>query len=338
MTARRLRLKKPFRIIIPAAIVILVLIALLFIVPSFSTSRKYHHALDLMNQNSFAEASEIFEELGDYRDSRKMVDDCAKGIIYLQAVKDMEAGNYEAAMNGFQAAFGFRDSKDLMDECNAAILDRKYEELLAAGNLRQAFELLQNIQMTATGEKKKEIDQKLNDLAQRFYDAGDYDNALKALDFVSNRDAADNDIRARIEEDEKAAAEAAETEKESLYQELVNLEIYDDATIARAEELISQLSNDYDVSAYQSTLDQNRPYIGVYTDPDTGSLAYIELQGNVLYVYAENMAMEMSLPQFSARNSGDEANYTEYVLTDANTIAVTVVENGVETAYRSYVR
>lgn len=336
MTQKRLKLKKPFRIIIPVTIVVLILIAFLFIILSISTSRKYHHALDLMNQNSFTEASEIFEELGDYKDSRKLMDDCAKGIIYMQAVKDMETENYEAAKSGFQAISGFRNSMDLLEKCNAAILDRQYEELLASGNLKQALELLQNMQ--ATGDKKK-IDQKLNDLAQKFYDAGDYENALKTLDSISDSNAANNDIRTRIEENEKQAQEEREAEKkENLYQELASLEIYDDATIARAEELISELGNDYDAASYQNMIDQNRPYLGAYTDPNTGAVAYIELQGKVLYVYADGTAIELPYPQLSARNSNDEANYIEYAVHDANTIAVIVVENGEVTAYRSYVR
>ena len=329
------RMKRKYKFILP--LILLVVLAVVFwMVRSLGTGNKYSHALELMNNESFSEASSLFSELGDYQDSRQLMEECQKGIVYQQAEKDLKQKEFDKACQEFKSLSGYKDSSERFSACEIEKQLSRCEELIQSGELIKALESLQELQTIAASEKKAEIDEKLNALADMFCTAGDYDNAQKAVESVSDQNSVSEENRSRI-------AQAGKTEsqdnKEDLHQELQEMVIYNDESIEKAEEIIGAISEDYeDTAAYQQLISEYESYLGAYQNPTNGLNAYVEIRNGSLVIEENGLVTAFEYPYLSTRNYIDDDNYTEYSVLDANTISVITLENGVVTRYESYLR
>ena len=81
----------------------------------------YRDAIDLYNSGNYAQAAEIFEQLGDFEDSAHLKTLCR----YWIAVDTMESGDYAAAISLLEAMNGYDDTPQRITEC-------KYQLALAS--------------------------------------------------------------------------------------------------------------------------------------------------------------------------------------------------------------
>ncbi len=335
------KLKKKYRVILPAAAAALVLLlAAVFLFTSVIPGCQYRQAAELMAEEKYEEAGEIFSSLGSYKDSEQLKEECEKGTVYLQAVADMKAGSYESAAEKFSTVSGFKDSAQLMEACRAAVQEEAYDQLIAEKKYGEAFVLLQTLQKTADAEKQKEIDGKLNQLAAEFFNAGDQDNALAALDAISDQNTADPEIRQKIADQKKAAEEAAEAaaRAEESGRELAEMIITDEQSAARAKELISVLPESEDLTQLAQLIDGIRPYLGTYYSADGSRAASIEITNDGAVIIDGGTICVLQYPLLTGRAYTNESSYREYTVYDTNTITVIGMENGAAVSYDSYTR
>lgn len=73
----------------------------------------YKKATELYESGKYAEAQAMFEELGDYEDSRTKAKDCQ----YMQAKALMDGGKYAEAQAIFEKLGDYKDSKTCIQDC-----------------------------------------------------------------------------------------------------------------------------------------------------------------------------------------------------------------------------
>lgn len=143
---------------------------------------KYDEATECLNNSDYSKASEIFEEIKDYKDS-------ATALIYI-SVLDGSITDYDKKVEILESLGDYRDSKELL-------LDVKYEkasELAADKNYIEAVNLLdslgdygdpdnikQNIYDTAVGYFD---DRKFSEAADIFLILGKYEDSEEYLEKI----------------------------------------------------------------------------------------------------------------------------------------------------------
>lgn len=100
----------------------------------------YSKAEELFNQQDYAAAAELYESLGNYKESASRLESCNNYLAYEEAVQLMDAGDDESlakAAELFEGLGAFQDSADLAQECRnqldlheaiALMEQEKYEE------------------------------------------------------------------------------------------------------------------------------------------------------------------------------------------------------------------
>lgn len=110
----------------------------------------YRDAIDLYNAGNYAQAAEIFAQLGDFEESDRLETLCH----YWIAVDTMEAGSYEAAIPLLESMNGYEDCADRITECKYQLALQAFEVgdfptaesyFLEAPDYRQAPEYLRQI-------------------------------------------------------------------------------------------------------------------------------------------------------------------------------------------------
>ena len=100
-------------IIIIAAVVVAIIAALCIIIPK-AHANKYDEAMEAYNNQNFAEAAVLFEELGEYENSSDLFKEC-KYNIGLDYLANEE---YKKAAAEFKASKPYKDSKKQLKKCN----------------------------------------------------------------------------------------------------------------------------------------------------------------------------------------------------------------------------
>lgn len=113
---------------------------------------KYQKAVFLAENERYAEARTVFEELGDYEDSAKRANTCGIEADYQEAVRALENGEYETAAKLFDSLKGKK--KDVETQAQEAhylyakaLLDKKdyknaVDQFVSAGDYRDAADQL----------------------------------------------------------------------------------------------------------------------------------------------------------------------------------------------------
>ena len=78
------------------------------------SSTDYNKATELYNAEEYLEASTLFEQLGDYKDSKEMVKECN----YLQAVSYYDNSQYDVAVGSFDQLEDYKDSAEYATDCH----------------------------------------------------------------------------------------------------------------------------------------------------------------------------------------------------------------------------
>ncbi|MGN0613129.1 MAG: SH3 domain-containing protein [Porcipelethomonas sp.] len=146
-----------------AVVLMIIMLIVLVIIPAVD----YSNAMELVEEGKYTEAVNEFKELGEYKDSVQMKENCE---YYIRAVDLMESGSYSSAINNFNRIPDFKDSKDKIEECNQMINQGKYEsaiDLMEQGEYAQAIEIFESL---GEYQQSKEKIQKCNELAKNKYD------------------------------------------------------------------------------------------------------------------------------------------------------------------------
>lgn len=125
--------------------IILVLAAIMIgslLLTGCNESKKYEEAADLMEKDSYSEAAEIFEELGDYEDSASLAALCRQNADYYEALEFMNGGEYKSAKLIFKELGDFNDSPDKLEYCEKMIVYLAGMQLMQSGNYSGAYEKL----------------------------------------------------------------------------------------------------------------------------------------------------------------------------------------------------
>jgi len=136
----------------------------------------YEEALSMAEAQDYEGALDVFELLGDYKDSLQKVETCSKQI-YEKAVSSKKEGDYKNAHAMFKALNGYRDSADLAEICDIYI---KVAALEKEEHYDQAYELLEQIGDTEAIAKSK------TERAETLLESDDYDQACELLEEAGN--------------------------------------------------------------------------------------------------------------------------------------------------------
>lgn len=109
---KKQRIKKPkhlkITLIITGVVAILAILFFVLAMPEIN----YQRANNLLNEEKFDAARLAFEDLGNYRDSKEMIDEC----LYQKACSLLEDDFYDSAISLFEELDGYKKSEDKIDE------------------------------------------------------------------------------------------------------------------------------------------------------------------------------------------------------------------------------
>lgn len=140
-----------------AAVVVFVILLFEIILPTIN----YNKAVDLLEQNKYEEAGEIFEELDDFKDSNEQVVIIDNELKYQNAVNLLNNNQLTEAKQIFVELNGYRDSNSQIAYINLQI---KYLE---------AIELLNNYEFT--------------NAKQLFNELGDFKDSADRVDYINTQ-------------------------------------------------------------------------------------------------------------------------------------------------------
>lgn len=141
---------------------------------------KYEDALEAMEQGNYQTAIAAFDELGDYQDAEKQLQECRYGL----AMQLLEEGDYEAAEEILLQMPSFRDAGSLLTECQYL----RAKDLLDRDAYDEARELFSEL-----GDYKDSGDMEVDSryrLAMEMMEKGAYEAARDAFnEIVTYQDA-----------------------------------------------------------------------------------------------------------------------------------------------------
>ena len=188
--------KKKLTIIIASATiaVAVIAVAVVFLVMHLNRISAFEEATELMDSGNYAVALEMFEDLGDFRESEELALESRLRIDYYAAHQQMDRGNYQGAREAFQALGAFRTSAELAAECQRRLdyyvaiqlMDAEYfidarAAFEALGDFRDSVEMIAEVQL--------EID---FIIALEYMDSGDYETARELFEILGSfRDSAE---------------------------------------------------------------------------------------------------------------------------------------------------
>lgn len=155
--------------------------------------KRYREAMDLMAAGEYAEAGEIFEELGEYKDSAEQRKLALNELHYAEAAALLDQGQYADAGEAFTALGDFGDSAEMALEC----LYREAGALCEQERYEEAIPLYEEL-----GEYKDSADLVLGtryQLADALLQSGRYDRAAALLRELGDY----RDCRQKLAEAEK---------------------------------------------------------------------------------------------------------------------------------------
>ena len=129
---------------------------------------KYAIANGKMNGGAYDKAISIFEDLGEFKDSKDLINECN----YRKAEQLLENGDYESAKNLFDRLAGYKDSKEYSQECDY----RTAEQLFENADYKNAANIFEKI--ITYKDSKKIYNECLYNLANNLFSGEKYEDAL----------------------------------------------------------------------------------------------------------------------------------------------------------------
>lgn len=119
------------------AVIGIVLIGWLIVVPSI----RYNIAMNLYESDEFLQAADIFDKLGNYKNSDRYTQRCKNEYYYGQAVSLFEDDQFEQALVIFEELDSYEDAESYLTECKAEIKYKQAVALMRDENYEDAIEL-----------------------------------------------------------------------------------------------------------------------------------------------------------------------------------------------------
>lgn len=254
--AKKLKIRILIGIFSAAVLVIAgILVYTNFIKPNMN----YDNAMELIDDGEYLEASEIFDELGDYKDSEELAVKCS---FYNDGLKSMESQNYVSAIESFKSCEDFKDAKDKIAECENTINQEKYDVALSYMSAKKYEDAISYFEELGDFSDSKakieecneaieiEKNQGIYDTAKNFMSSQDYGKAIYNFEKLGDY----SDSKAKIEECNKLVEEtyndAEKLFKDKKYSEAKalykNISYYNDSKdkANQCDEEIKQLEYD----------------------------------------------------------------------------------------------
>ncbi len=131
--------KKLRTILIIAGSVLVVAAAVLIpLLIEKARSERYEAAFAMMDSGAFDEAKAEFIELGEYRESSDMAEECQNTMDYNAAMALKDAGDFEKARDAFKSLGSFEDATELSTECQNTLDYNAAVTLMDAGSNEEA--------------------------------------------------------------------------------------------------------------------------------------------------------------------------------------------------------
>ncbi len=170
-------------LIIAGGVLVLAAAVLIPVLIEKAHSDRYEAAFAMMDSGDFGEAKAEFIELGEYRESPDMAEECQDTMDYNAAVAFQDAGEFEQARDAFAALGSFKDADEKSAECQNTLDYNAAAVLMDAGSneqARDAFTTLGSFLDSAdlAAECQNRIDY---DAAAELMDAQNYEAALTAF-------------------------------------------------------------------------------------------------------------------------------------------------------------
>ncbi|MBR3416803.1 MAG: tetratricopeptide repeat protein [Clostridia bacterium] len=183
---RKKRTRKTVKVIAVVAAVALVLAGAVVALVLNLDNIKYAIANGKMNGGAYDEAISMFDGLGDFKDSKDLVNECN----YRKAEQLLENGDYESAKNLFDRLAGYKDSKDYSQECDY----RTAEQLLENKDYQNAANIYEKI--ITYKDSKKRHDECLYNQANDLFSVEKYEDALNLFVQIQS----DYDVGSKIDD------------------------------------------------------------------------------------------------------------------------------------------
>jgi outer membrane protein assembly factor BamD (BamD/ComL family) len=181
--------KKTLRtvLIIVGAAVVVAAAVLIPVLLEKARSDRFDAAVAMMDAGDYRDAKAEFTELGDYKQSADLADECQDTMEYQSAQAQMDAGAYEEARQVFAQLGSFENASDLALECQNTLDYNAASALMEAGSIAQArdgFLVLGSFQDAPAhaAECQNQLDY---DAAVSLMDEGSYEAAKTAFEELS---------------------------------------------------------------------------------------------------------------------------------------------------------
>lgn len=79
-------------------------------------NQDYQKAIILNEKGDYLDAMKVFEELGDFKDSKKMLLELSMKIEYNAAISNFTVGNYDTAIKQLEKLTGYKDSQEILQK------------------------------------------------------------------------------------------------------------------------------------------------------------------------------------------------------------------------------
>lgn len=158
------------------------------ILPGYLKNQKYSTAMTHYKNAEYEEAAELFAELDDYENSKKMVEQCNSTLKYDNAMQLYNDGKYQEALEIFSALEDFEDSKKMVEQCDSQM---KYDTAMQLYNDGKYQEALKIFSVLADFKDSEKMIEKCNyqpeyDAALQLYYDGNYPEAAWAFSNLDN--------------------------------------------------------------------------------------------------------------------------------------------------------
>lgn len=135
---------------------------------------RYDQADDMYRHGYYTQSAELFESLGNYKDSKDRLLDSEKGLAYQSADELFKKGELEAAANKFLEIIDYSNSKDRVIEVA--------ESLSESGKYEGAIRILKRLEGSPEAEllisEVEALQEDSYNLAYQLYEDGKYKEAL----------------------------------------------------------------------------------------------------------------------------------------------------------------
>lgn len=184
--------KKKVAIILVVALVLIGFVGYTIYQQTYGAQKElYNQAIALGESGEYWDAIQIFEDLGEFKDSAQKIVYYQNMWVYENGIANLEAGNYKAANEAFwKLEAGFKDSEDYITYTEAAMLEMYQAESLYRSLPAEFLDVRETLEFLDANRKWNGIKYYCHT-----YDNKKYEDNVAAIHFYRR---ADGEVRVQI--------------------------------------------------------------------------------------------------------------------------------------------